>query len=316
MRSITKLIQMIRKQTENDEVSEYTGIQDSEFIQYINDAQYHLQAAIVNNHPNVFIKEVIIDAVADQEKYDLPSDCFLGNKVHNVEYSQSGNEEDFYVLEQDTLKSRASGINGYPARYIRRSGHILLAPEPQAGGKIRINYVRRLRELTTRKAQVKQLYTDTTNTVKLDQSTSTTSTFDITLDNEGFYTDFDAIENAETICIIDKNGNSIIDNLEVNFSTNSIIRCNASDTEVVIPAGSYIVDAADSTSHSELDISVERFLIAYCAWKILKRDSSVDSTEAMQELQIMQEEIVNSYALITDDVTFIPQLNTWDDWSM
>ena len=29
----------------------------------------------------------------------------------------------------------------------------------------------------------------------------------------------------------------------------------------------------------------------------------------------MQEEIVKSYAVISDDVQYIPQLNSWDDWS-
>jgi hypothetical protein len=305
MRNITKIIDQVRRQTENEEVSEFTGIQDSEFIQYLNDAQYHLQAAIVHNHPNVFIAEKIIDAVSDQEKYDLPSDCFLGNKVHNVEYSQTGREEDFYVLQQDTLKSRASGINGYPARYIRRSGHILLAPEPQSGGKIRINYVRRLKELTTRKGKI------------LDEVTSSTSAnFTINLDNTTFNTDFDSIDDAEFYSIVDSKGNILLENIERVNSDINTITCKPTSTAVTIPVGSFIVDGENTSSHSELDISVERFLIAYCAWKILKRDSSVDSSEAMAELQIMQEEIVKSYALITDDVTFIPQLNSWDDWSL
>ncbi len=305
MRNITKIIDQVRRQTENEEVSEFTGIQDSEFIQYLNDAQYHLQAAIVHNHPNVFIAEKIIDAVSDQEKYDLPSDCFLGNKVHNVEYSTSGSEEDFYVLQQDTLKSRASGITGYPARYIRRSGHILLAPEPQSGGKIRINYVKRLKELTTRKGKV-----------STEGTSSTSANFTINLDNSTFNTDFDAIDGAEFYSIVDSKGNILLENIERVNSDINTITCKPTSTAVTIPAGSFIVDGENTSSHSELDISVERFLIAYAAWKILKRDSSVDSSEAMGELQLMQQEIVKSYALITDDVTFIPQLNSWDDWSL
>lgn len=315
MRNITKIIDQVRRQTENEEVSEFTGIQDAEFIQYLNDAQYHLQAAIVHNHPNVFIAEKIIDAVSDQEKYDLPSDCFLSNKVHNVEYSQTGREEDFYVLQQDTIKSRASGVTGYPARYIRRSGHILLAPEPQSGGKIRINYVRRLKELTTRKGKVAQAF-DTDGNTPIDTVSSTSANFTINLDNTAFNTDFDAIDDAEFYSIVDSKGNILLENIERVNSDINTITCKPTSTAVTIPAGSFIVDGENTSSHSELDISVERFLIAYCAWKILKRDSSVDSSEAMAELQLMQEEIVKSYALITDDVTFIPQLNSWDDWSL
>ena len=56
-------------------------------------------------------------------------------------------------------------------------------------------------------------------------------------------------------------------------------------------------------------------MIAYCAWKILKRDSSVDSQEALTELTMMARDIVSSYGAISDDVKLIPELNSWDDWS-
>ena len=81
MRSVTRLIDQIRKQTENEEFSDFTGIKDQEFIQYLNDAQYNLQALIIQQHPRVFIEEVLLDAVSGQEKYDLPSDTFLKNKT-------------------------------------------------------------------------------------------------------------------------------------------------------------------------------------------------------------------------------------------
>ena len=117
-----------------------------------------------------------------------------------------------------------------------------------------------------------------------------------------------------------KLGKTLVNNLEIiNVSASSItVSIDALQEEDVetIPAGSYIVAGQDSSSHSSLDISIERFLISYAAWKILKRDSSIDSQEAIQELQLMEEEIIKSYALITDDVTFVPQLNTWEDWSV
>ena len=31
---------------------------------------------------------------------------------------------------------------------------------------------------------------------------------------------------------------------------------------------------------------------------------------------MMLKEIVKSYAMISDDIQFIPQLNSWDDWSL
>lgn len=311
MRSVTKLIEQIRRQTENEEVSDFTGISDKEFIQYINDAQYNLQAAIVHQHPRVFVKEVEIAAVSDQEKYTLPIDTFLKNKVHNVEYSPTGNEDDYYALEEDTIKRRNPGVSGSPVKYIRLSGQILLTPQPQSAGKIRINYVHRLREL--RKASAKAA-ADTTVV------TSGSSNWTIALDNDTFTTDIDLLDEDNFICIVDKFGNNVVADIEIVSVANDTLTCRpktlATDDSSSIPAGSFLISGSNTSTHSELDISVERYLIAYAAWKILKRDSSVDSTEAIQELQNMQAEIVKSYAMISDDVQYIPQLNSWDDWSV
>lgn len=315
MRSVTRLIEQIRRQTENDEVSDFVGIQDEEFIQYLNDAQYNLQAQIVHQHPRVFIEEAIIQTVSGQERYDLPSNCFLGNKVHNVEYSASGNDDDYYTLSQTTMKSRASGVDADPSQYIRVAGQILLTPQPTSGGKVRINYVKRLRELDKRKAKVLTELSET----------DISSDFTITLDNANFGTNADDIALHDYICIVDKEGRNVVKNIEIDVdATDSIlssqIKCKAHtlDAEDMssIPAGSYIVGGKDTTSHSELGIEVERYLIAYCAWKILKRDSSVDSAEALQELTAMAQEIVKSYALITDDIQLIPDINSRDDWSI
>lgn len=323
MRSVTRLIEQIRRQTENDEVSDFVGIQDEEFIQYLNDAQYNLQAQIVHQHPRVFIDEAIIQTVSGQERYDLPSNCFLANKVHNVEYSPTGNDDDYYTLRQTTMKSRASGVDADPSQYIRVAGQILLTPQPTSGGKIRINYVKRLRELDKRKAKVAQKYV-TNTTTEIDTEVSSTANFTIVLDNTNFGTNADDLALHDYVCIVDKEGKNIIKNIEIAEATDNVtttqLICKAHTVEAgeptVIPVGSYIVGGKDTTTHSELGIEVERYLIAYCAWKILKRDSSVDSSEALQELTLMAQEIVKSYALITDDVQLIPDINSRDDWSI
>lgn len=307
MKNVQYIINQVRKQTENEEVTDFTGIQDSEFIQYINDAQHSLQAAITAQHPRVFIKEKVIDIVNSQEKYDLPEDCYLKNKVFNVEYSPSGLEEDYYTLEEETIKSRVPGVQGSPVRYTRLSGQILLIPQATKG-KLRINYVRRVRELDLRRAKVLS-----------NATVSSSGTWSIALDNSTFLTDTESLQEHEEVCVIDKKGNIIARNLPVSGVSPTLLTMEAhvSDSEdTAIQANHFIVGGGNTSSHGEFDDSVERYIIAYCAWKILKRDSSVDSQEAQAELSIMLNDIVKSYAMVSDDVQYIPQLNTWDDWSL
>lgn len=313
MRSITKLIEQIRKQTENEEYDNtFIGISDDEIVQYVNDAQYNLQALIVQQHPRAFINEVIIPIVPGQESYELPSDCFLGNKVHNVEYSPTGNLEDYYVLEQETIKSRVSGVSGSPTKYIRLSGKLLLAPQPEERGALRINYVQRLRELDRRQARL----SNSVFNLNKDQAV------ELTFNESKLTTGLESLLNHEYLCIVDRSGKEIAKNLVIqedfNNSSESFQVINTGESIVIDAASTplYVVGGMDTTTHADVDISIERYLIAYSAYKVLKRDSSIDSAEAAQELAAMAQEIVKSYALITDDVQFIPQLNSWEDWSV
>jgi hypothetical protein len=308
MRNLEHIINQVRKQTENEDVSDFVGIQDSEFIQYLNDAQHRLQGLILSVHPKVFLAENVQSVVSGQESYILPSDTYLDNKVHNVEYSSTGAEDDYYSLEEATLKKRNPGVDGSPSHYIRMSGKILLSPQPTGSGKLRVTYAQRVRELDTRKAKVSASAT-----------ISSSAQWTISLDNASLTTDTDSLSEHDYICVVDKEGNSVVKNIPIAAISSSTLTLEAhtvSSEDTSILEGHYIVGGKDTTTHGDLPRSVERYLIAYCAWKILKRDSSVDSTEAQTELQGIGQEIVNSYALISDDVQYVPQLTSWDDWSM
>ena len=229
MKNITSLISQARIATENEDTgSSNFGIQDTEIIQYFNDAQYRLQSLIVQQHPDVFSDEVEI-TIDGSEKYDLITAApliFINNKVLNAEYSSTGNADDYYVLEETSLKNRNPNSEGHPSFYIRSSGKIIPVARPSSG-KLRVTYIKRIKELV-----------------------------------------------------------------------------------------SAITDATKQTLTPELPEIAERYLLAYVEWKLLKRDSSVDSAEAMQELATMEAEIVNSYKHINDDVQTIPEINQWDDWSL
>ena len=306
MRYVKYIIEQIRRETENEDVSDFIGIQDSEFLQYINDAQHRLQSRIVAKHPSVFINEAVITTVSGQEEYSLPSDAFLGNKISNVEFSSTGNEEDYYTLEEVSLKKRQSGSTGDPLKYIRKSGKVLLAPIPTSG-KLRINYVKRIPELDLRRGYVNSSPTisDSANwTLALNSTTLLTSTTDLA--------------EHQYICIVDKDGNMKMKNIPLSAVTdvNTLtLSAHTAETGEAIVEGDYVVGGKDTTTHSELPRNVERYLIAYCAWKIFKRDSSVDSQEAAQELIQMETDIIESYALISDDVQYIPLINE-DEWTI
>lgn len=297
MRYVRHLITQVRKQTENEDVTDFTGIQNSEFLQYLNDAQHNLQALITQMHPNIFVKESVIPLIVNKDKYDIPLDCYLGNKLLNVEYSSTTREEDYTPLSQDSIKNRNKNSI---YRYIRLDGQIVIKPKPTTGGSLRVTYINVVDELDLRRGLVSSAPT-----------ISSTGTWVLSVND----LDQDSLDEHEYICIVDKKGNTIAKNLSIASLGSSQLTLDAytpSDSDSSILSGHYIVGGKNTSTHGSFDNSVERYLLSYCAWKILKRDSSMDSVEAVQELERMAREIVDSYGLISDDLQLIPDIN--EEW--
>lgn len=302
MRQLELLINQSRVDTDNIEFSDTTGIPDSFFIQRANDAQDRIHSLILQQHPDIFLKEKIISSVYGQEAYSAPSDCYLGNRIVQVDYSPSGNENDYFQLKQGRLPERISGIQGVPAWYIRRSGAILLQPKPQSdAAKIRLTYQKKLAKLDIRRATVSAvtLTTDEITSLTLD----TTVAFDQTsLVEENFLT------------VVDKNG--VVKMASIPFTdidaTTGVVTIEAGFTfedGETIEVGDYVCKGALSTTHSELPDVCERYLIAYMDWKVLKKDSSADSIEQSEELQAMEAEIIDTFKETDDDVDYVTILD-------
>jgi len=325
MKYIQDLVDLVRVSTENEESSAFTGISDTEFIQYLNDAQHHLQALIVSKHSQVFVDEAIVSVTSSQEKYSLPEDILLENKVHNIEYSSDG--KNYFNLKQTNIKNRSDeNETGVPFGYIRLSGKVLLTPIPDSSGFLKINYIRRIKELGLRQAAVK--IADISGT----QTLTNGSTNTISLNNNYFTTKVSEFAKAQFVTIVDKYGTVKLSNIPINISDETLLKSilheslivnmtdytpkesDASKDSFKIAAGDFILTGKDVTTHSEFPTSVERYLISYAAWKILKRDSSVDSQEMQGELSLIGQEIVDSYSNITDDLQTIPIISE-DDWS-
>lgn len=301
MRRVDLLIEQARRQTENEEFSETTGINDEEMLQYLNDAQYRLLSLITSTHPTVFVKEAPpIDVVANQESYDLPHDVFIENRITSVEFSPTNDTRNFFKLNPITMAERDTSFTGYPSNYIRRSGKVLLSPIPSSStGKLRFNYVRRIAELDKRRGRI----------LSVTLGTNTITSLIINISDENY--DYAALSKVDFITIVDRKGLQKMIKIEVeNIDENTgVVTVDPSFTfqgGETIAVGDYVVGGEDSTTHSELPKMCERYLIGYLAWKVLKRDSSEDSFEQRNEIKGIEDDIVEAFGDTTDDIINIP----------
>lgn len=310
-RIVNRLIDQVRRETENEDVSSNAGVADIEFLQYLNDAQDRLQSLITATHPTVFVKEKIIDVIQDTEIYDIPDDAYKENAVTTVEYNPSNNTEDYYHLEQSSMKNRDTAVQGFPVTYIRRSGQILLQPRPQQAGSVRINYIKRIDRLDKRRGIV--------SISVLNENARTITTLELDTGSSNPALDVSTLLEDNYVTICNRDGVPVMRNIPIDSidASTGVITVSSGfvyENGESLPVGSYIVSGKDARTHSELPRMCERYLIAYASWKLLKRDSSVDFAEQQAELMQMENDIVNSFADIDDDIRFIPILNTWSEW--
>jgi len=305
VRRVELLIDQCRRSTDNQDFTDTTGIQDEEFLQYLNDAQERLQALILQQHPDQFLVETEIPSVAQQEAYTLPQDAYISSRVKEVWYSHSGNPNNYYRLKKGALAERVDGISSEPCFYLRRNNKLLLQPRPQSsGGLLRVLYQQRLPKLDKRRAVV--------SAVTLTGNEITSLTFDPTenIDDE-------ALLEEGYISIVDKYGNVQMRFIPVTAidTTTGVVTIEPGfefEDGEEIEVGDYALRGTFSSSHSQLPETTERYLLKYGQWVVLKRDSNDESQESNQELKEMEAEIVSSFADPDDSVPLIPI--TDDQW--
>lgn len=310
---IDSIIDEIREETENESFTTEVGLTEEELVRHINDAVYRLHEKIIQQHPDVFIEEETQNVTSGTSEYTIKSNAFLNNRIALVEYSHDGTDDNYIPLEQVGLRRRFPGSTGHPDYYIRRADKIILVPEPTtSAAKIRISFTRRPRRMDKRRGQVKA--------VTLDSGTSTITNLEINYVN-GSSVDSTELQKYSFFTVVDKFGDIQMDNIKLS-SIDSSVSYDATLTEdsshtyesgETIAVGDYVCAGRYATTHFQFPESVERYIRAYVSWKVLKRDSSIDSAEALEELAAMESGIVASYAELSDDIRLVPEINE-DEW--
>lgn len=312
MRYVGDIITPVRKRTANldltlgsstsviEDVSE--GIGDQSILEYINDAQDHLQALIVNSYPREFVASKVIQVVANQEEYEIDDNVFVNNRLITVKYSSTGNARDYYRLTPQPLSRRNTDTNTDPSFYIRRNGKILLNPIPtNSAATIRPEYYRELDNLQVRAGVI------TARTLSATQLTALTISTSSDLPN--------LISNAadKYLCICDKDG--VVQMYNVPYtsydSTTGVFTLSAftfasGETAAV---GDYITIGKYTTTHSGLPNNCERYLKVYAQLRMLQTDSSLDWKDEANELAKIETDIMDSFGDTDEDVQDFPVLD-------
>ncbi len=308
---INALINEVRESTENEDYDDSSGISEEEIVKFINQGQNRLHSRIVSSNTSIFVEEQIEVLVANQPSYTLDFKALIGNKVVSAEYSYDSNLINYSPLDLVSVHSRELGATGTPSAYFVRAGAVFLSPIPNTStGSLRITYTRKLKSLDKRRGSV--------GAVTLNSGTSKVTNLEIDYVN-GEAIDSTQLSKNTRFCVVDKYGtikmeNILLSSIDSSVSFDAKLSVDTSftyKTGETIAIGDFIIPGEYASSHLELGQEVERYIQTFTEWKLLKRDSSIDSSEAIKELGELERDIIDLYAASSDDIVAIPQIGDW-----
>lgn len=306
-RYVQYIIEDIREAINEEEFSDSIGFSNENFLRYLNDAQHRLQARIQAQYPMVFLKQLDMDVTRGINTIDLPRDAYLGNKVIDAKFSTTNSNNYFQRLKPSWISRFKNTSEGRPYEYIRKNSQIVLYPTPSLGGIARITYVTRVPELALRSGQIES--------VTLDVDSNITS-FQLNVISDA--PNFNQLDRATRYSIVDEEGNIKASHVKLSINrVTGLVNIEAPLEEgEVIEANDYILANPYATTHSQFDVSIERYLLSYCSVKMLQQGGSNELGEEAQTLTSFENEIIATYADIQGDFILIPDIvqpeNDWD----
>ena len=313
---VDSVIDDVRTISENEEFDTEVGLDEEEILLFLNQGLKRIHSKIIgsNSEAPVFTEEQEISTTSDTESYSLSYRAHRGNRVLMVEYSHNGDADNYYPLKLISPHQRDTGAEGYPDGYFIRNSTIYLSSSPMdSSGKLRVTFIKRVRQLDKRRGQVEAI-----------EGTATAPTALEVADINGVTTDKGEIDKRSYISVVDAQGNIKMSNIPISstqttslsdadatFQVNVDSSNHTAESGESISVGDYIVSGRYASTHLEED-DFEDYVREFGVYKVLKRDSSIDVQEAVTELSAIEEELIESFSDNSNDIANIPEIN--DSW--
>lgn len=298
------LVKDARRMSLNTDFGDTYGIDDEPFIISLNHYQNEIQLAIVEEECSAFVAYKEIDITAATESYPVPSDAFIHNLVYGIEYSSSGNAQDYVELDDGVCRGNYSV--GEPDAYVIEGGRIYLdGVRSSAQGKLRVRYEKGLDKLDKRRGTI----------VSRSISGTYVNPTSIVLDTDA---DDTALTEAEYVCVNDKYGTVKMRNIPISEWDSATFTITIQsdftadeDMDVDFGAGDFITIGEDSTTHSNLVYPCESFLVTGAVFDAQRLHSSTDSEAENSKMNRLKKAIVAVYEKLPGGKQSIPERRIW-----
>lgn len=302
MRRLEILIDLARELSQNTRYDANSGVSQKLFVQFFQAAQDAVVKGAVNAKTKFFLTEKIVPVVNGQETYSYPSDIYMQN-IDTVEWSQDG-VDGWNDLDRCITKDRFTSKNGYAFGYWTRNDGIHVTPTLD-NGFLRINYIAMPPRLEKRSGLSTQFNAAPT---PLGPGAVLTS---ISTDSASLFDDPTYLAQYDFISTCGADGEQKIKAIPISSATVgtvSVPSYTLGDGEY-LAVGDYLLAGKNSTNQSVLPDICESLFLKYVNYVAKYGDSSTWSTETKADMAASLSELLDSFKLLTDDITYVPITN-------
>lgn len=298
MKRAEQIITMTRQLTGNTRYSSDSGIPQSVFVQFLNNAQDSLMKEVVNIKTKFLKKEVTVPVVSGQISYDYPSDLYMQH-IDTIQYRDNLVDGCYQPLYKSYDKERVVDQIGYPFGYILQNEGYKLNP-PITNGYLVINYIKQLPRLQIKNGQI--------SAVTINGSNQITA---LTVSTSGSY-DSAQIDDDYFLCVVDKYGVQKAKNIEYQSQTGGVFTLSAQTlgSGETVSVGDYITVGKNTVNLPQWPDICESYFLKHMTYDTKFMDASQWSDEAKADMAGFFQTLVGSFATLSDDLSDIAITNT------
>lgn len=295
--SVEELVDIVRVETENEDVSDTIGIQDSEIIRYLNIGQRQIQSKVAARSPESYsaIAELTADPNTENRVFSIPTDNYMRSHVDMVWVD--GHEKK-QVLAHNLNMKRNNCCNSSFCNYLcyryKEDGYVIVGDKIHITGhcnrysEIKVKYTKLVPELQKSLLEIIPFAAINLSGGQLPVDISVSF-------------DSSKIKKAKRYSLIDSNGNQIATNIKIDEydSTLGLLMFSSQNVSQVITTSEniYLLEGGNSSNYCFLDPLVQDYITRYAIAKVLQRDGSAEYQVHSVDLIAILNEIVDSYSI-------------------
>lgn len=290
------IIRTARSRSGNKNYGRNQGVQQRDFVQFLNDAQTRIYNLILQTRSSLYQRQAFANTTANSPYVDLPEDdIFLSHNVVAVLYSHNGNPINYAPLELRTVRQEIS-VPGYPSSYFLLDDQIVLSPYPSSGtvNAIKMTYQKVIPKLDIRRAKIASGSVATY--VLEDTATLLDETEDDLADG---WVDYVSFVDADGVIL----ATGTMGVVSYTATTRTLV---LSGTPAVSIVGSYMVFGKNATTNCQLPEICERYLTEYTVMRAQMGDGNKESVDTSPVLVAIEKEIVDAIEELEEDIFAIP----------